>query len=92
MALKAPSDEEVMKAFRIFNKMDQGSFGSLCQAVWLKNGALCERTADMVHHAAIYKIGLTEEQAEQVTEMYQVLLASILYILDDAPRITGLVN
>jgi len=92
MALKAPSKEEVMTAFGMINKMDQASFSSLCRAVWQKNEPLCERTADMVQHASIHKIGLTEEQAEQVGEMYQVILASILYILEDAPRFAGLVN
>lgn len=92
MSYRKVDEEEIEHCWKTFEEMDEPVYDALCQAVWERNDILFVRTEALVKNALRNTIGLTEDQTAQATSLFTTILAGTLFILDDTPRKTGLVN
>lgn len=92
MSYRKVDEEEIESCWAAFHEMGEPVYDALCQAVWDRNEVLFTRTEALVNNALRNIIGLTKEQTAQATSLFTTVLAGTLYLIDDSPRPTGLVN
>lgn len=92
MSYRKVDEEEIESCWRGFQEIDEPVYDALCQAVWDRNEVLFTKTEALIGNALINMIGLTNEQAKQATSLFTTVLAGTLYLMDDSPRPTGLLN
>lgn len=92
MSYRKVDEEEIESCWKAFQDMDESVYDALCHAVWNQNEVLFARTEGLVRNALRNIIGLTEEQTKEATSLFITMLAGTMYILDDTPKSSGLLN